>query len=390
MKLTDRVLGMRPSLPRKLFDMAKAIGGDVIDLTLGDPDVCPPENVRRAAAQAILDSKSRYSQNAGLREAREAIAAYQRREYAREWVTADDVIVTVGAMGSIFQQLFSLVGPGDEVIIPAPFWVNYEEVARLCGATPVIVSAREENGFSVTVDDVAAAVTPRTRVLVVNSPGNPSGRVLREEVVRGLADLAAEHDLFVISDECYRSLIYDGIAYLSIFDLPEMRGRCSVIDAMSKHFSLTGYRVGFTIGPRGLVDTMTRLQENLNACAPTPLQYAAIEAYSERTDTRYLKEEYDRRRRIVLDGVRRIAGLSVHGVDAAFYALVNISGTGLDSCTFAERLLLEKHVAVVPGLAYGEAYDGFVRLAFTVSCGVLEVALSRIAAFVENIRSPKR
>ena len=380
MKLTQRVLGMAPSLPRKLFDMAKEIDGDVIDLTLGDPDVPPPANVRAAACAAIEACQTRYSQNAGLHEAREAVAAFQRAKYGRD-VAAEDVILTVGAMGSIFQQLFSLVEPGDEVIVPAPYWVNYVEVAKLCGAVPVVVSAREENGFSVTAEQVAAAITPRTRVIVVNSPNNPTGRVLREDAVRGIAALAVKHDLFVISDEVYRSLVYDGIPYLSIFDLPEMRGRCSVIDAVSKQFSMTGYRLGYTIGPRPLVETMTRLQENVNACAPLPSQYAAIAAYGPETDASYLFREYAARRQIVVDGIRGIPGLSLGGVDAAFYAFVNISATDMDSQSFAYGLLKKQSVAVVPGLAYGDAYDNFIRIAFTVSGERLREALGRLRAF---------
>ncbi|MBO7685931.1 MAG: aminotransferase class I/II-fold pyridoxal phosphate-dependent enzyme [Kiritimatiellae bacterium] len=380
MKLTQRVLGMAPSLPRKLFDMAKEIDGDVIDLTLGDPDVPPPANVRAAACAAIEACQTRYSQNAGLYEARKAVAAFQRTKYGRD-VAAEDVILTVGAMGSIFQQLFSLVEPGDEVIVPAPYWVNYVEVTKLCGAVPVVVSAREENGFSVTAEQVAAAITPRTRVVVVNSPNNPTGRVLREDAVRGIAELAVKHDLFVISDEVYRSLVYDGIPYLSIFDLPEMKGRCSVIDAVSKQFSMTGYRLGYTIGPRPLVETMTRLQENINACAPLPSQYAAIAAYGPETDASYLFREYAARRQIVVEGIHAIPGLSLGGVDAAFYAFVNISATGMDSQSFAYGLLKEQRVAVVPGLAYGDAYDNFIRIAFTVSGERLREALGRLRAF---------
>ena len=384
MKLSSRALGMAPSLPRRLFDMAKEIGGDVIDLTLGDPDMPPPENVRRAACTAIEACQTRYSQNAGLLETREAIARFQRERYGRD-VTAADVIVTVGAMGSIFQQLFSLVEPGDEVIVPAPYWVNYVEVAKLCGAKPVVVSAREENGFSVTAEQIAAAITPRTLVIVVNSPNNPTGRILRAGTVRAIAKLAAEHDIFVISDEVYRSLIYDSAEYLSIFDMPEMKGRCSVIDAMSKHFSMTGYRLGFTIAPRPLVETMTRMQENINACAPLPSQYAAIAAYGGETDTSYLLREYDARRKIVLDGIRAIPKLSIDGVDAAFYAFVNISRTGLDSQAFAYELLKRHRVAVVPGLAYGDAYDDFIRIAFTVHGDRLKEAIARIRAFVEEL-----
>ena len=383
MKLTKRVLGMSPSLPRRLFDMAKEIGGDVIDLTLGDPDVPPPANVRAAACAAIDACHTRYSQNAGLQQAREAVAAYQRTRYGRD-VTADDVILTVGAMGSIFQQLFSLVEPGDEVIIPTPCWVNYVEVTKLCGAVPVTVPALEKDGFSVSPEQIRAVLTPRTRVIVVNSPNNPTGRVLREEAVRGIAAIAAEHDLFVISDEVYRSLVYDGIPYLSIFDLPEMKGRCSVIDAVSKQFSMTGYRLGFTIGPRPLVEIMTRLQENVNACAPLPSQYAAIAAYGPETDTSYLLREYDARRRIVVDGIRSVPGLSLGGVDAAFYAFVNISATGMDSQKFAYELLRSQRVAVVPGLAYGEDFDDFIRIAFTVSGDRLREAIDRLRSFVQH------
>ena len=390
MKLTKRVLGMAPSLPRKLFDMAKEIGGDVIDLTLGDPDVPPPANVRAAACAAIDACHTRYSQNAGLQEAREAVAAYQRKKYGRD-VAAEDIVLTVGAMGAIFQQLFSLVEPGDEVIIPTPCWVNYVEVTKLCGAVPVTVPALERDGFSVSPEQIRAAITPRTRVIVVNSPNNPTGRVLREDAVRGIAALAVEHDLFVISDEVYRSLVYDGIPYLSIFDLPEMRGRCSVIDAVSKQFSMTGYRLGFTIGPRELVDTMTRLQENVkrlqenvNACAPLPSQYAAIAAYGPETDTSYLLREYDARRRIVVDGIRSVPGLSLGGVDAAFYAFVNISATGMDSQTFAYELLKAQRVAVVPGLAYGDDFDDFIRIAFTVSGERLREAIGRLGVFVRR------
>ena len=381
MKLSSRALGMAPSLPRRLFDMAKEIGGDVIDLTLGDPDMPPPDNVRKAACAAIEACHTRYSQNAGLAETREAIARFQRERYGRD-VAAADVIVTVGAMGSIFQQLFSLVEPGDEVIVPAPYWVNYVEVTKLCGAVPVVVSAREENGFSVTAEQIAAAITPRTRVIVVNSPNNPTGRILRPDAVRAIAALAAERDIFVISDEVYRSLIYDGAEYLSIFDLPEMMGRCSVIDAMSKHFAMTGYRLGFTIAPRPLVETMTRMQENINACAPLPSQYAALAAYGPDTDTSYLLKECDTRRQIVLNGIRAIPKLSIGGIDAAFYAFINIARTGMDSQTFACELLKRQRVAVVPGLAYGDAYDNFIRIAFTVHGERLCEALARLEEFV--------
>ena len=381
MKLSSRARGMAPSLPRRLFDMAKEIGGDVIDLTLGDPDMPPPANVRAAACAAIEACHTRYSQNAGLAETREAIARFQRERYGRD-VEAVDVIVTVGAMGSIFQQLFSLVEPGDEVIVPAPYWVNYVEVTKLCGAVPVIVPAREENGFSVTAEQIAAAITPRTRVIVVNSPNNPTGRILRPDAVRAIAALAAERDIFVISDEVYRSLIYDGAEYQSIFDLPEMKGRCSVIDAMSKHFAMTGYRLGFTIAPRPLIETMTRMQENINACAPLPSQYAALVAYGPDTDTTYLLREYDARRQIVLNGIRAIPKLSIGGIDAAFYAFINISRTGMDSQTFACELLKRQRVAVVPGLAYGDAYDNFIRIAFTVHCARLREALARLEEFV--------
>jgi aminotransferase len=384
MKLSARVEGMAPSLPRKLFDMAKTIGGDVIDLTLGDPDVPPPENVREAACEAIRACRTRYSQNAGQMETREAIAAYNRRVRGRD-VSAEDFCVTVGAMGSIYMVLSSLVNPGDEVIIPAPYWVNYVEVTKLCGGVPVILSTREEDGFMPTPEDVEKLITPRTKVLVINSPNNPSGRVMSPATVSALARLAVRRDLFVISDEVYRALVHGNVPYASIWDEPGMRERCCVLDAVSKHFSMTGYRLGWTLGPRPLVEIMARLQENIAACAPLPAQWAAIEAYGEATDIEPIRAEYAHRRQIVVEGIAAIDGLSLGGVDAAFYAFINISRTKMDSQTFAYRLLEEERVAVVPGLAYGDAYDDYIRIAFTVQGPRLQEAIGRLAAFVHRI-----
>lgn len=385
MKLSKRAEGMAPSLPRKLFDMAKEIGGDVIDLTLGDPDVPPPENVREAACAAIRACRTRYSQNAGMLETRQAIAAYNRRHRGRD-VEAEDFCVTVGAMGSIYMVLASLIDPGDEVIIPAPYWVNYVEVTKLCGGVPVVLSTREEDGFMPVPEEVEKLITDRTKVLVVNSPNNPSGRVMSPETVRALAEIAIRRDIFVISDEVYRALVHGDRPCTSIWDEPGMRERCCVLDAVSKHFSMTGYRLGWTLGPRPLVETMAKLQENVAACAPLPAQWAAIEAYGESTDIGPIRAEYARRREIVVDSIRGIEGLSLGDVDAAFYAFINISRTGMDSQTFAYSLLKEKRVAVVPGLAYGDAYDNYIRIAFTVQCPRLKEAMGRISEFVDMMR----
>lgn len=378
MKLSNRAKCISPSLTRRLFDMAQRLD-DVVDLTLGDPDIVPLKPIRDAACEAIQKGKTRYSQNAGLAEARKAIAIFNENVYGCN-ISPEEVMLTCGGMEALYLMLLALINPGDEVIIPAPYWINYRQMTQLCGGEPVIVPTREEDNFAITADALASAVTSRTKVMVLNSPNNPTGRIISGVVLDGLARLSVEHDIFVISDEVYRSLVYVG-SHESIWTRPNMRERCAVIDSMSKRYSMTGYRLGYAIAPRELIIAMTGLQENVAACAPLPSQYAAIAAYGADLDSSGMLDEFSSRRDIILAGIKRIPQLSLSSIDGTFYAFVNISRTGLNSYDFAMRLLESAHVAVVPGRTYGEDYDEYIRIAFTVNCERLKLAMERIKEF---------
>lgn len=384
MKLSTRASELAPSLTRRLFDLAKQYD-DVVDLTLGDPDIVPPQVIRDAACAAIQEGKTRYSQNAGLLAAREAIARFNGRLYGCE-IAADEVMVTCGGMEAIYLMLSCLVNPGDEVIIPAPYWINYKQMTQLCGGVPVIVPTRVEDNFDITAVMLAAAITPRTKVLIINSPNNPTGHIVSGEVLDQLAKLAVEKDIFVISDEVYRSLIYDGKKHESIWTRSGMRERCAIVDSMSKRYSMTGYRLGCAIGPKDLILAMTRFQENVVACAPLPSQYAAVAAYGNGLNCPDVLAEFARRRQVIIDGIAKIPKLSLSAIDGTFYAFINISKTGLTSYNFSMRLLEKQHVAVVPGRTYGDDYDDYVRIAFTLDVKRLQMAIGRIENFVLDLQ----
>lgn len=384
MRLSSRVSGLQASLTRRLFDLAQRYD-DVVDLTLGDPDLPPPSSLRRAACEAIRRGRTRYSQNAGLMAARKAVAEFNMGFYGKK-ISPEEVILTCGGMEALYLTLSALVDAGDEVIIPAPYWVNYGHMTMLCGGKPVFVPTRPEDDFAINAEELERAITKRTRVLILNSPNNPTGRMIPGKVLDKIARMVVRHDLFVISDEVYRSLVYDGARHESIWTRPGMRQRCVIIDSMSKRFSMTGYRLGMAIAPKELVPVLSRLQENVAACAPLPSQYAAIAGYGLKTDASYMLREFAKRRRALLDGLAGIQGLSIGAVDGTFYAFVNISSTGLNSYDFAMRLLERQHVAVVPGRTYGRQYDDYVRIAFTVSVARIKVALARIGCFLEQCR----
>lgn len=383
MILSKRAAELTPSLTRRLFDLAKKYD-DVIDLTLGDPDILPPKEIRDAACAAIQKGKTRYSQNAGLMEARIKIAEFNSAYYGKR-ILPEEVIITCGGMEAIYLTLSSLVDDGDEVLIPGPYWINYEQMVRLCGGDPVIVPSREEDNFAVSIAELEKAITDRTRVLILNSPCNPTGRVISGRVLDDVARLAVKHDIFVVSDEVYRSLIYGNVKHESIWTRKGMRRRCAIVDSMSKRFSMTGYRLGMAIAPKELIVAMTRFQENVAACAPLPSQYAAIAGYGNAVDTEYLKEEFARRRAVVLREFANMPKMTLSGIDGTFYAFVNIAATGLNSYDFAMKLLEKAHVACVPGRTYGKDYDKYIRIAFTLKVPKLKEAAKRIRKFAGTL-----
>ena len=382
MRLSEQAKNLTPSEPRRIYDEAQKYTG-VIDLTLGDPDLPPPENVRQAGCRAIEAGKTRYSANAGLLELRKAIAEDARKEYNMTFDPASEIIVTVGAMESAYLCLWSLLEPGDEAIIPAPFWINYREVVKSLGAKPVFVETRPEDAFVVRPEEIEKRITPKTRLLVLTSPDNPTGAVIPGEVLDRIAELVKKHDLAVVSDEIYGRLVFDGKRAESILTRPGMRERTAVVNGFSKRFAMTGWRIGWTLAPASLVRVMTQMTENIVACAPLPSQYAAIEALSDRTDESYIRREFEKRRNCLLEELRSIPEIVSTGIPATFYAFLDVSRTGMSGEEFAMSLLRSKQVAVIHGSAYGgPAYRNFIRIAFTMDCAELRRAFVRIREFL--------
>jgi len=376
---------VKPSLTRQLFNMAKEFD-DVIDFTLGDPDVNPHQAIKDAACEAIQAGQTRYSQNAGLLSLRQTISQYYNRKESLNYNADGEVIVTVGAMEGLFLSLLSLINPGDEVIIPAPYYVNYVQMVYLCHGVPVVVDNPDAEELSFDIKDIEAAVTPKTKAIIINTPSNPSGMLIPWAKIEAIAELAKKHDLVVISDEVYKSLIYSSRPFLSIAAIGGMRERTILVNSLSKEFCMTGWRIGYVLAPEEVVSTMTKLQENVCACAPLPSQYAAIEALSGKDDyTSSMVETFQRRRDILVDGIRQIRGLSCNMPEATFYLMLNISQTGMASEQFALALLQEAHVAVVPGITYGQSCDKYVRIAFTIDEEKIKEGIRRIRNFVESL-----
>ncbi|MBO7622237.1 MAG: pyridoxal phosphate-dependent aminotransferase [Victivallales bacterium] len=382
MKLSRRAVQLTPSEPRRIYDEAQKYR-NVIDLTLGDPDLPPPMNVREAACEAIRAGKTRYSANAGLLALRQAIVTEARKEYGMDFRAESEVIVTVGAMESAYLSLWSLLDEGDEAIIPAPYWINYGEVVKSCGAKPVFIETRPEDAFIVQPKEIEKRITPRTRLLILNSPANPTGAIIPGETLDKLAELAVKYDLTVISDEIYSHLVYDGRKAESILTRPGMRERTVVVNGFSKRYAMTGWRVGWTLAPSPLIRVMTQMTENIVACAPLPSQYAALEALSDRTDESYILHEFEQRRNCILEELQRIPEITSVGIPATFYAFLDVSATGMSGEEFAMGLLKSKQVAVIHGNAYGgDAYRDYIRIAFTLPCDELRKAFARIREFL--------
>lgn len=375
---------IKPSLTRKLFNMAKDYN-DVIDFTLGDPDVSTPLPVKEAGCKAIMDGKTRYSQNAGLIELRKAISQRYADREGLHYLPESEIIVTVGAMEGLYLALLAILNDGDEVIIPAPYYVNYRQMVELCHGVPVIVEGNEK--LECDVEAVAKAVTDRTKAVILNTPCNPTGRIIPQEDIDKIAVLAKAKDLFVITDEVYKCLIYDKSLYAeSIAAQPGMKERTIVVNSLSKEFCMTGWRVGYVLASEPVVSVMTKFQENIAACAPLPSQYAAIEALRPGTDySANMASVFRRRRDVLMDELRKTDKIVCDAPEATFYAMLDISKTGMKSEEFAYALLKAVQVAVVPGITYGDMCDGYVRLAFTINEDKIREGVRRIITFVESL-----
>lgn len=384
---SDIANGIQTSFTRQLFNMAKEYD-DVIDFTLGDPDVQTHPAIKVAACRAIEQGKTRYSQNAGLLELRQTIAKYYNRKEQLAYRPEDEIMVTVGAMEGLYLCLLAMLNPDDEVIIPAPYYVNYTQMVAMCHAKPVIVDNPEVTDLTYRLEDIERAITPRTRAIMINTPSNPTGRVLSQEMLAGIAEIAKMHDLVVIADEVYKCLIYDKQPWNSIAHIEGMRERTILVNSLSKEFCMTGYRIGYVLGPSEIITAMTKLQENVAACAPLPSQYAAIEALGSTEDySKDMVRIFTERKKCIVEGISAIEGLTCREPDATFYLMVDISSTGMNSVDFAIALLKSQHVAVVPGITYGKCCDHYVRIAFTRELDYIREGVKRIGEFMKGLEN---
>lgn len=375
-------LEMRPSGIRKFFELASEIP-DCISLGVGEPDFETPWAIREAAIHSLEVGYTKYTANAGLKELRQGISAFMERRYGLSY-SEKELLVTVGGSEAIDLAIRMLIEPGDEVIIPEPCYVSYEPITTLVGGKPVPIATTEENEFRVTPEQIRAAITPRTKLLVLSYPNNPTGAVLHHEDLVGICDALADTDIMVLSDEIYAELVYGDTVYESIASISGMKERTIVVNGFSKAFSMTGWRLGYAAGPKPLIDTMIKLHQSCIMTAPTTSQYAAITAVKEcDTDMERMKEEYDFRRKYC---VRKLNAMGLHTFEprGAFYVFPNITSTGMTSDEFCMALLKEQNLAVVPGTAFGKSGEGFVRMSYAYSLKHLQEAMRRIEIFLKE------
>ncbi len=373
-----------PSGIRRFFDIAATME-DVISLGIGEPDFDTPAPIVEAGITALRNGATHYTSNSGLIELRQAIAAHVHKLYGLHYDPDQEVLVTVGVSEAFYVAMAALLDPGDEIIFAEPCFVAYEPIAVMAHGTPVAIPTTPETGFQVTAEMIEAAITPKTKALFLASPNNPTGTVISHERLAAIAALAEKHNLVVISDEIYDRLVY-GVEHVCFATLPGMRERTIVLQGFSKAYAMTGWRVGYMLGPEPLLAEMRKLHQYLIMSAPTVSQWAALKALE--VGEPFVQEmhaRYARRRTLVVEGLNAM-GLACIEPHGAFYAFPCIQSTGLNDDEFAERLLQEERVAVVPGRAFGASGAGFVRMSYATSYEKLEIALERIARFVQRIR----
>ena len=383
--LTPTVLQMKPSGIRKFFDIANTME-DVISLGVGEPDFPTPWQIRKAGITSLEKSQTRYTSNRGLEKLRLEITNYMRRKYQLSYLPEEEVLITVGGSEAIDACIRAVVSPGDEVIIPQPSYVCYEPITQLAGGVPVIIETKAENAFKLTPEELLAAITPRTKVLVLPYPCNPTGAIMEREDLEKIAAVLRDKNILVLSDEIYAELTFGGQKHVSIAAIDGMWERTVVVNGFSKTFSMTGWRLGYACGPAPIMAQITKIHQFAIMCAPTTSQYAAIEALRSCDEAvEQMREEYDMRRRLIVHGFNKL-GLTCREPKGAFYAFPCIQSTGLTSEEFCERLLYSKHVAVVPGPAFGQGGEGFVRASYCYSTEHIKEALHRIGEFLEELK----
>ena len=382
--LSDKVIKMKPSGIRKFFDIVSEMP-DAISLGVGEPDFDTPWNVREEGIYSLEKGRTFYTSNAGLLELRQAICDYTDRKFHVAYNPKKEVLLTVGGSEGIDVALRAMLNPGDEVIIPEPCFVSYVPCVELADGVPVIISLKNENQFRLTKEELEAAITEKTKILMLSYPNNPTGAVMEREDLEAIAEVIIKHDIYVISDEIYAELTYNS-GHVSIASLPGMRERTVVINGFSKAFAMTGWRLGYAMGPAMIMEQMTKIHQFAIMCAPTTSQYAAIAAMRDcDKDVERMRESYDQRRRFLLNEFKEM-GLSCFEPYGAFYMFPCIKEFGMTSEEFATKLLNAKKVAVVPGSAFGECGEGFLRVSYAYSLEELKVAIGRIKEFIEELR----
>ena len=382
--ILERVKKMPPSGIRKYFDMVHEMEG-VISLGVGEPDFVTPWNIREAGIYSLEKGHTHYSSNAGFLELRDEISRYLHRRFELSYHPEDEILVTVGGSEGIDLALRALVGPGDEVIIPEPSFVAYQGCTTFTGATPKVIELKAENEFKLTKEELLAAITPKTMVLIMPFPNNPTGAIMTKEELQDIVDVIKDRNIVIISDEIYAELTYE-TKHVSIASFEEVKNQTLLINGFSKAYAMTGWRLGYACGPKTLIQAMKKIHQYAIMCSPTTSQYAAIEAMRNGdASVEMMVKEYNRRRRVLVDGFRKL-GLDCFEPLGAFYVFPCIKSTGLSSDEFCEQLLLSEKVLAVPGNAFGACGEGYIRACYAASYEDIKEALVRIERFLTQLK----
>lgn len=387
MEIASRLTELTPSLTLAIDSKAKALkaeGIDVCGFGAGEPDMDTPEHIKAAAIAALQGGHTKYTPSAGIPELRQAISKKFAADNQLEYKPSQ-IIVSNGAKQSCFNAIAAVVNPGDEVIIPAPYWLSYPEMVRIAGGVPVIVQTKEENDWKMTAEEFENAMTPCTKMVIINSPGNPTGSVYTREELRAISEVAAEEDIHILSDEIYEKLTYDGAEHVSIASLtPEAYDLTITVNGFSKAYAMTGWRLGYLAAPEPIAKAIDSMQSHMTSNPCSFAQYGALAALTgDQQCVVDMREEFDIRRQYMFDRLSSIAGIKAVRPMGAFYVLANVSALGLKSQNFADRLLSKANVALVPGIAFGD--DRTVRLSYATSLDIIKTGLDRIEEFCKSI-----
>ena len=383
--LADKVVDIKPSGIRKFFDIVSEMK-DAISLGVGEPDFDTPWHIRDEGIYSLEKGRTFYTSNAGLKELREEICAYLKRKQGLTYDPLHEVLVTVGGSEAIDIGLRAMINPGEEVLIPQPSYVSYEPCAVLAGAVPVIINLKAENEFRLTAEELEEAITDKTKVLILPYPNNPTGAIMEQKDLEAIAEVILKHDIFVMSDEIYAELTYKE-KHVSIASLPGMQERTILINGFSKAYAMTGWRLGYACGPREIMEQMTKIHQFAIMCAPTTSQYAAVDALKNGDeDIAMMRKAYNQRRRFLMNAFREM-GLECFEPYGAFYVFPCIKEFGMTSDEFAARFLEEEKVAAVPGTAFGDCGEGYLRISYAYSLEKLKEAIGRLEHFINKLRT---